>query len=625
MRSPSRAAPDAARRASGVATTPRWRRVIARCLAACCWPLLAGAAGCASETVVVGPEVSSARGLVVSEAPLASRIGADVLARGGNAVDAAVATAFALAVVYPTAGNLGGGGFLVVHMQGREWALDFRETAPAAATRDMYVVATAAADAHDPGTQAVTADASLTGQLASGVPGSVAGLFAAHAQLGALPWASLLAPSIALAEDGFVVDTAFVEDLDTEAARLRRFPASASLYLTGGDGPDAAPLRPGDVWRNPDLAAVLRRIAASGPDGFYRGATADAIVAEMARGGGLITHADLAGYRAVWRQPLEFDYRGARICSMPPPSSGGVALQLLCALLAPYDLPALGWHSPAALHLQAEASRRAFAARNACLGDPDFVENPLAQLFDPAWADAQRAGISPDHATPSRDVDPGLPPGVRRGSDLSEAQHTTHLSVIDARGDAVALTTTLNGSYGSAVVVTGAGFLLNNEMDDFATRPGTPNTYGLVQGESNAIEPGKRMLSSMTPTIVLDADGRVLLVTGAAGGPRIISATFGIVSAVLDFGADVRAAVFAPRIHHQHLPDELMVETQDLSGAGTSAGPEATLDALRALGHALHRVKALAAAPSIGRDPADAARWLGVAEPRSHGAAAGVR
>ncbi|MEP7117370.1 MAG: gamma-glutamyltransferase, partial [Acidobacteriota bacterium] len=416
------------------------------------------------------PAAEGEHGMVVADQPLATEAGLAVLRDGGNAVDAAVATAFALAAALPSAGNIGGGGFMVAQVGGQSYALDFRETAPARASRDMYLDATGS-----------TGDRSVTGHLAAGVPGSVAGLWAAHEKLGSKPWASLIAPAIAIAEDGFVIDDYAATVIRSAAPRLARFPASAALYTPGG-----TPLAAGSRLKNPALARTLRRIAAGGRDGFYQGETAKLLVAEMTRGKGFITAKDLAGYEPKWRMPIAFQYRDHDVIAMPPPSSGGLTLALIANQLASYDLAGLGWHSAKAVHLMAESMRRAFAVRNEVLGDPDHVTFDQTALLSPAFSDTLRSTISTDHATPSSEVKGRPAP--------AESRQTTHFSVTDATGNAVALTTTINGWYGSAVTVTGAGFLLNNEMDDFAAKPGTPNMYGLVQGEANAIAPGKRML-----------------------------------------------------------------------------------------------------------------------------------
>jgi gamma-glutamyltranspeptidase / glutathione hydrolase len=534
--------------------------------------------------------VEAASAMVVSDAALATEVGVQVMRDGGNAVDAAVATAFALAVVYPEAGNVGGGGFMVARLaDGTTAALDFREKAPLAAHRDMFL---------DAGGNLT--DRSVVGHLASGVPGAVMGLWEAHQRFGSRPWADLLEPAIRLAAEGFAVDAHVAGTLRTRAARLSRFEGSAALFL-----PDGEPLQEGSLWRNPDLAGVLRRIADRGAAGFYEGETADLIVAEMRRGGGIITHEDLRSYRAEWRTPVQFTYRGHRILSMPPASSGGITLAIMANVLEGYPLDRLGWHSDAALHLTAEAMRRAFADRNHFLGDPDFVEFPEEWLISQAYAAQLRGTIDRQQATPSQQVRPGLGEAV-------EPEHTTHFSVVDPFGNAVALTTTINSLYGSAVTVSGAGFLLNNEMDDFAAKPGAPNQFGLVQGEANAIEPGKRMLSAMTPTIVLDRNGEVLMVTGARGGPRIISAVFQVISNVLDYGMDVATAVRTPRIHHQHLPDVLYYERDGLA--------DHLMDQLRLMGHAVEPRPTVGTAPSILRR---GTTWTGSADPRTGGLGAG--
>jgi len=487
--------------------------------------------------------VRAAHGMVVSTDSIASQVGVDVLQAGGNAVDAAVAVQFALAVVNPEAGNIGGGGFLVLHWaDGSSAALDFREKAPLAATRDMYL------DASGEPT-----DASLVGHLASGVPGSVAGMWAAHRLYGELDWADLLEPAIRLAP--------------RTAESLRQFPASAAQFLPR----DGQPPQIGDTLRQPDLERTLRRIQELGPDGFYRGETADLIVAEMERGGGIITHEDLDAYEAVWRDPVSFTYRGHTVISMPPSSSGGATMAEIANILDRYDLTDVGWHSPESIHLYAEAFRRAYADRNYYLGDPDFVDQPLDRMISKAYADERASTIDRARATPSTEVEPGM------GPVLHEGPNTTHYSIVDEDGDAVAVTTTLNALYGSKVTVTGAGFLLNDEMDDFSAKPGSPNLYGLVQGEQNAIEPGKRMLSSMSPAIVLDQDGSLRMVTGTPGGGTIITTVFQTISNVLDYGMNAAQAVNAPRVHHQHLPDRIQYEHGGLDAE--------TVTELEALGH----------------------------------------
>jgi gamma-glutamyltranspeptidase/glutathione hydrolase len=479
-----------------------------------------------------------------------AEVARDVLRRGGNAVDAAIATAFALAVTYPEAGNLGGGGFLTLHIDGEQAFLDFRETAPAAATRDMYL---------DPAGEPIP-DASLVGARAAGVPGTVAGLWAAHQRYGSLPWRSLLAPAIRLAREGFVVDAQLAERVRDQSAEL----AGRTNFAAHFGGVVA-----GQRWRQPGLARTLERIAAHGTDGFYRGRTADLIVAEMRRGGGLVSAADLAGYRAAWREPLRFMWRGQTVVTAPPPSSGGVALAQLLGMreaLAP-AFAGLGHNSTGYLHLLAEMMKRVFADRAEHLGDPDFVSVPTAALIDPAYIARRAAEVR---------VLPSALATVRPG--LEDSPQTTHLSVIDGTGGAVALTYTLNGGFGNGVVVTGAGFLLNNEMDDFSTRPGQPNLYGVVGGRANEIAPGKRMLSSMTPTLLL-RDGRVVASLGTPGGSTIFTGVFQTLLNMADFGMDPQAAVAASRMHHQLLPPDRIVYSRCCALA-----PE-TLTGLRALGY----------------------------------------
>ena len=541
---------------------------------------------------LTAPDVASEHGVVVTDSPLASRVGADVLRGGGTAVDAAVATAFALAVTLPNAGNVGGGGFAVVSVKGQVAALDFRETAPAAATRNMYL-----------DSQGNVTDRSVTGPLAAGVPGSVAGLWALHQKFGTKPWAELVNPAIALAEGGFAVDADFSSAIADDVKRLSKFPASAALFLPGGATPAE-----GSSWSDPDLARVLKRIATGGRDGFYKGETAALIAAAMKNGAGIISREDLERYEPKWRDAVAFTYRGHRVISMPPPSSGGVTLAMIAQQLEAYDLAKLGWHSAAAIHVQAEAMRRAFAVRNDVLGDPDFVTLDVGRLSSKEFARELQSSISLDHATPSSQVS-------GRSGMSHDGPHTTHFSVVDAAGNAVALTTTINSGFGSAATVTGAGFLLNNEMDDFAAKPGSPNQYGLVQGEANAIAPGKRMLSAMTPTIVLGADGKAAIVTGASGGPFIITTAWEIISNIVDYGMSAGSAMSAPRMHHQHLPDELALE-QD--------GFETPVQrSLEALGHRLTFFAVPKSGWTIAATIERRGEWHGMADPRLHGESAG--
>ncbi|MEK6768207.1 MAG: gamma-glutamyltransferase, partial [Gemmatimonadota bacterium] len=499
----------------------------------------------------IAPPVVAEHVMVASEHPLASSIGADIMRRGGNAIDAAVAVGFAQAVVIPRAGNIGGGGFLVYRQaDGQVFALDYRETAPAAATRDMFV-----------DSAGHVTSASLIGPLASGIPAAVAGMYEMHRRFGRLPWRDLVMPAVELARNGHEVDSARAHVIDSNATRLHRFPATAALFF-----PDGASRRRGTTWRQPELARTLELIADSGAAGFYRGRTADLVVAEMRRSGGLITHQDLEGYRALWREPIQFTYRGWRVISMPPSSSGGVTMAEMFNMLEGWRrLPPFG--SAELIHLEVEVMRRAFTDRNRYLGDPDFVRMPLDRLLSKSYAAELRRAIDRDRATPST----AMPPIV-------ESQETTHYSIVDAQGNAASVTTTLNDNFGNAMVVPGAGFLLNDEMDDFTSKPGVPNDYGLVQGEANAIAPRKRMLSAMTPTIVLDQRGRLALVVGSPGGPRIISAVALVISNVIDHRMTLAEAVFAPRIHHQSLPDSIRWERDGVD-------PEVRR-ALEAMGHA---------------------------------------
>lgn len=533
------------------------------------------------------PETRAAFGahaMVASNSALASEAGVEILRAGGNAVDAAVAVGFALAVTYPYAGNLGGGGFMVVRMaDGRAAALDYREVAPLAATRDMYVDSTGRLTGR-----------SVEGHLASGVPGAVAGMDAALRRFGTLPLARVLEPAIRLASGGFVVDSAFSASLAENEDRLRRF-AGRDLFFPGG-----RVLAPGERLVQPDLARTLALIAEQGPKAFYDGPVAEALVAEMERGGGILTREDLRRYRPVWREPLVGTYRGHSLLAMPPPSSGGITLiESLNILEALGPLPEFG--SPARAHRLAEAFRRAFVDRNTKLGDPDAVAVPVRELTSKRYARRLARGVDLARAAATPRFDP-----------KPEGTHTTHFSVVDSAGNAVATTTTINDGYGSGVWIPGGGFLMNDEMDDFSTQPGTPNLYGLVQGEANAIAPGKRMLSSMSPTIVLDPKGRVRMVLGAAGGPRIITVTAQVILNVVEHRMTLADALRAPRMHHQSLPDEIRV--------GRGEFDDSTLAGLRAMGHRIVERDELANVNAILRVPGG---WHGVREPRSVGGAIG--
>lgn len=525
-----------------------------------------------------------AQAMIASNDRHASEAGLEILRAGGNAVDAAAAVGFALAVTYPVAGNIGGGGFMVMRFaDGRDAAIDYRETAPGAATRNMFLDSTGAPTAK-----------SREGHLAVAVPGAVAGMAEAVARYGKLPLARVLGPAIRLAGEGFVADSFLTRSLRGDSAKLVRF-AGAALFFPGG-----RPVEPGARVVQADLARTLRRIAEKGPREFYEGETADLLVAEMQRGGGIITRQDLAAYRPIWREPLRTTYRGFGVTGMPPVSSGGTtSFAILHMLETRPQLPPFG--SAAYVHLLAEAERRAFVDRNSKLCDPAFCTVPVAQLTSKAYARSLASTIDPTRATPTTSV-----------STLPDRTHTTHYSVVDAEGNAVSTTTTLNLGYGSGVYVPGAGFFLNDEMDDLAAAPGKPNAFGLIEGEQNAVQPGKRPLSSMTPTIVTDRDGKVLLVAGAAGGPTIISGTTQVILNVLDHRMSLADAMRAPRLHHQALPDSLTFERDGWRGP--------TLDSLRAMGHALRPQNRLVNVNAVMRVPGG---WEGVAEPRAAGAAVG--
>src|SRR5512143_2818279 len=499
--------------------------------------------------------VFGAHAMVASDAPLASQAGVEILQHRGNAVDAAVAVGFALAVVFPEAGNIGGGGYMVIRMaDGRMAALDYREIAPLAASRNMYL------DEHGNLT-----DKSVVGPLASGVPGAVAGLTAALAKFGTMSLADVMAPAIRYAEQGFVVDAALARSFTNNERLIARF-AGAGLLI-----PEGKPLAAGTRLVQPDLAQTLHRIAGQGAAGFYAGKTAELIADEMRRDGGIITAEDLARYKPVWRDPVKSTYRGYTLLTMPPSSSGGVTVTETLNILEGFaTVPSFG--SAEYAHVLGSAYQRAFVDRNEKLADPAFIPVPLRQLTDKAYAQKLRATIGRDRATPTSIV----------SKTMREGMETTHYSVADAQGNAVATTTTLNALYGSGVYVRGGGFFLNDEMDDFAAAPGKPNMFGLVQGEANAIQPGKRMLSAMSPTIVLDRDGSLLLVVGSRGGPRIITSTSQVILNVLDQHMILSDAVSAPRIHHQALPDSLLYERNGLGAA--------VIDSLERMGYGVQPI-----------------------------------
>ena len=531
------------------------------------------------DRVVEAPDA-----MVVSNNADASAAGDAIMRAGGNAIDAAVATGFALAVTHPIAGNIGGGGFMIIRLaDGRSFALDFRETAPAGATRTMFQDSAGRLTGK-----------SRFGHLASGIPGSVAGLTEALRRFGTKSLREVMEPAIALAEHGYVVDRYFHGQIASNAVRLRE--AGSTIFFGAG----GTPLAVGDTLRQGDLARTLRRIADKGAREFYAGETASLIVAEMERGGGIISRADLAGYTPTWREPLRGRFRGFEIVTMGPPSAGGIVLlQLLNVLDGTTPMPAVG--SARYAHLLAETFRRSYIVRNTLVGDPSFVTVPLERLVSRAYADSLRRSIDPARATPSPSTLP-----------LREGTQTTHYVTADAAGNVVSTTTTINDLFGSKVMVRGAGFLLNDEMDDFSGAPGQPNQWGLVMGETNAIQSGKRMLSSMTPTIVVGPDGRAVLAIGGAGGSRISTAVTQIVANVLAHRMSLPDAVAYPRIHHQAWPDSLLFETHGLR--------QAVVDSLRAMGHAIAPIDSLTNVISLMRVRG---RWQGVPEPRREGAAAG--
>jgi gamma-glutamyltranspeptidase/glutathione hydrolase len=533
--------------------------------------------------------VAAIHGMVVAQERLAAEIGRDVLARGGNAVDAAVATGFAMAVTYPRAGNIGGGGFMLIHLaNGADVAIDYRETAPAAATRDMFLGDDGKPDPKKSRDQA----------LGVGVPGTVAGLALALERYGSgrFSLAELLAPAIALARDGFTIEDDIADTLPQWQRRLLQWPASRRIFARD----DGTLLRRGDRLIQSDLAATLQAIATKGPRGFYDGEVAGKLVAATRAAGGLLTRDDLASYRAEIRTPVRGTYRGLDIVSMPLPSSGGTVLIETLNILEGFDLRAMGAGSAEALHVLIEAMKRAYADRARYLGDPAFVQAPVERLIAKDYAARQRATIDLARATPWN-AEALTPP--------REGENTTHFSVADTFGNAVSNTYTLNFSYGLGLVADGTGVLLNNELDDFTAAPGAANAYGLVGFDANLPGPGKRPLSSMSPTIVLK-DGRPLVVTGSPGGSRIISTVLQVLVNTLDFDMNIAAAVAAPRLHHQWLPDEVRVER---------GFPEATLEALRARGHRIAVPLGQTSANSILITPQG---LLGAADPRTRGATA---
>jgi len=573
-------------------------RSLARLLILCslCVPLVA--------TVAAAPlrPTHASHAMVTSVHELASHAGVEMLRAGGNAVDAAVATGFALAVVHPQAGNIGGGGFMLFRTtEGKDHFIDFREKAPAAATEKMYL------DAQGN----VIKDSSLVGYKSVGVPGSVAGLVYAEKQYGKLSIEKVMAPAIKLARDGFPLAYEDTQDLKRDEY-LAQFPESKRIFLRDGNF-----YEPGEIFKQPELARTLERLAKD-PDDFYHGAMGRELAAAIHKGGGLVTAEDLAAYEVKEREPVRGSYRGYDVISAPPPSSGGVALVEILNILEGFDLAKLGNRSGDAIHLEVEAFRRAFYDRAEFMGDPDFAKVPVAQLIDKKYAAAWRESIDPNQASLSQTLK--RPPifnelereAQLRSTTIREPENTTHYSVVDAEGNAVSVTTTLNDSFGSRVTAEGLGFLLNDEMDDFTSKPGVPNGYGLIQGPANAIGPGKRPLSAMTPTIVLK-DGKLFLVLGSPGGPTIITTVANVLIGVVDFSLDIQEAVNAARFHHQWLPDQIMVEDR--------LSPD-TMNILRSKGHKLTVRHFWGDAECIVIDPKTGERLAG-ADGRNNGKAVG--
>jgi gamma-glutamyltranspeptidase / glutathione hydrolase len=512
--------------------------------------------------------VTARQGMVVSAHPEASRVGLEILKKGGNAVDAAIAVQFALAVAHPPAGNIGGGGFMVYRLADRRTGtLDFREKAPGQAFEAMY----------QDSSGNVIAGLSMNGHLAAGVPGTVDGMVEAHLKLGTLPWRELVQPAVDLALNGVVLTEKEANGLNSARESFIRYNTHQPYIVRD------TPWQVGDTLRHIALGHTLERIRDQGREGFYGGETADMIVREMQTGNGIISHEDLKNYRSVWRDPIVGRYKDYTIISMPPPSSGGVALLQLLGIMQKFDVRKTGWNTPETVHLMAEAERRVYADRATHLGDPDFYKVPVEELLNPNYLAGRAASINPTQATPSQEIKAGA-------FARHESTETTHFSIVDKHGNAVAVTTTLNGGYGAKVVVREAGFLLNNEMDDFSVKPGVPNMFGLVGGTANAIVPGKRMLSSMTPSI-LEKNGKLFMVVGTPGGSTIITSVFQTILNVLEHGMSMQEAVNAKRVHHQWLPDQITAEEGALEPA--------TQNRLQAMGHQIREISAIGRVDAI--------------------------
>ena len=557
-------------------------------------PLLHVGSGGGAARAASREPVRATHGMVASTSKLASQVGVDVLRRGGNAVDAAIAVALALTVTYPAAGNLGGGGFMMIRLRdGRATAIDYREMAPAAAHHDVYLDASGQPKKGEGG--------SLVGYRASGVPGTVAGMELALKRYGSgkLTWAQLVEPARRLAAEGFALPYSLARSLKANAKEFAPYAESKKVYNNNGRF-----WNEGELWRQPELAATFARLQRFGPREFYEGRTARLISEDMRAHDGLITLEDMKGYVAKERAPLRTTYRGFEVISMPPPSSGGAVLIEMLNILEGFDLRQMGATSSERYHVQTEAMRRAFADRAEYMGDSDFVSVPVAGLIDKSYAESLRRGIKMERASTSAEVKAGRPAG-------HESEETTHFTVVDAEGNCVSNTYTLNDSYGSKVVMKGTGILMNDEMDDFAAKPGTPNMFGLIQGERNAVAPRKRPLSAMTPTFVLRTDGSLWFAVGSPGGPTIINTVLQVITNVIDFDMDIQQAVDAPRIHHQWLPDEIAYEPFGLSAD--------TFKALEARGHRLvSKPRYMGDAQGIMIEEKTGVR-LGASDPRNYG------
>jgi gamma-glutamyltranspeptidase / glutathione hydrolase len=551
---------------------------------------------CAVAVALTAKEpVRATHGMVVAQEPIAADVGLSVLKSGGNAVDAAIAVGFALAVTHPFAGNLGGGGFMLVRLaDGTTTFFDFRECAPGKASREMYL-----------GPDGNPTRDSIVGWRSPGVPGSVAGFEAAYKKFGSKPWAALLDPAVKLASDGFIVSPHFAASLAAPKNNLQLDPESRRIFLRDGNN-----FRPGETFKQADLAATLQRIAKDGAKDFYQGETARRLADDMAQHGGLITLDDLKNYKVIERSPLTGDYKGFHIITAPPPSAGGIGLLQMMGMLEHTTYTTDGPDSAKAVHYEAEAMRRFYADRSQYMGDPDFYTVPVKMLLDPKYLAWRASTINPDHATPSDAIGPGLPRAMNAALFSREGTETTHYNVVDEKGNAVAVTYTINDAYGSGITAPGLGFLLNDEMDDFSAKPGAPNMFGMIGSDANAIEPGKRPLSSMTPTIITK-DGKLFMIAGAPGGSRITTGVMEVILNVLDFHLNAQDAVDLPRFHEQWKPDTLYVQN--------GLAPE-TERALEHMGYQLEPTGAVARVEAI---VANHGTLEGGTESRQHGKVAG--